>query len=59
MEAIVSARPEERENSDRRRRQERTLTTSDSIMDRIGILFIAAYTHIQVGCPFKMFGVYL
>ncbi len=44
MEAIVSARPEERENSDRRRRQEKTLTPSDSTMDGIGILFIAAHS---------------
>jgi hypothetical protein len=33
---------------DRRRRQERTLTPSDSTMDGIGILFIAAHTWRRV-----------
>jgi hypothetical protein len=32
---------------DRRRRQERTLTPSDSTMDGIGILFIAAHTKLK------------
>jgi len=43
MEAIIEARPQEREKLKRRRRQERTFTSSDSINAGFGILLIAAY----------------